>query len=141
MFHKVKNVFPVEDSKLLVQFVDGTTKIYDVKPLFSWKEIFKSLKENDLFYAVKVDFGGNGIVWNDEIDLASEELFANGKEIHNPFVGLISMSDATRIWKLNESTLRKAISYGKLKEGIDVCKYGKQWVVSIDSMIREYGEI
>ena len=42
--------------------------------------------------------------------------------------------------KLNESTLRKAISYGKLINGVDVCKYGKQWVVSIKAMKREYGE-
>ena len=49
------------------------------------------------------------------------------------------MADATNIWGLNESTLRKAISYGKLKNGVDVCKYGKQWVVSLESMIREYG--
>ena len=36
--------------------------------------------------------------------------------------------------------LRKAIAYGKLVNGIDVCKYGKQWVISIESMEREYGK-
>ena len=50
------------------------------------------------------------------------------------------MADATAAWGLNESTLRKAIAYGKLKNGVDVCKYGKQWVISVPSMIREYGE-
>ena len=49
------------------------------------------------------------------------------------------MSDATNIWGLNESTLRKAISYGKLVNGVDVCKYGKQWVISVESLKREYG--
>ena len=139
MFHKIKNVFPLEDYRLLVQFISGVTKIYDVKPLFGWKDIFKSLKENELFYAVYVDVGGNGIVWNDDLDLSSEELWENGTLISTPFDGLISMRDATNVWGLNESTLRKAISYGKLKNGIDVCKYGKQWVVSLESMIREYG--
>ncbi|MBQ6730399.1 MAG: DUF2442 domain-containing protein [Bacilli bacterium] len=139
MFHKIKNVFPLEDYRLLVQFISGVTKIYDVKPLFSWKDIFKSLKKNELFYAVYVDVGGNGIVWNDDLDLSSEELWENGTLISTPFDGLISMRDATNVWGLNESTLRKAISYGKLKNGIDVCKYGKQWVVSLESMIREYG--
>ena len=140
MFHKIRNVFPLEDYKLLVQFMSGVTKIYDVKPLFEWRNAFKTLKDFGLFYGVYVDIGGNGIVWNDEVDLSSEELWENGKEITTPFDGLISMSDATTIWGLNESTLRKAISYGKLKNGIDVCKYGKQWVVSIESMIREYGQ-
>lgn len=35
---------------------------------------------NGLFQQVKVDAGGFGISWNDEIDLASEELRINGKE-------------------------------------------------------------
>lgn len=64
----------------------------------------------------------------------------NGVEIKTPFDGLLSMNDATTIWGLNESTLRKAISYGKLQNGVDVCKYGKQWVVSIEAMNREYGQ-
>ena len=140
MFHNVKTVIPLEDYRLIVQFVSGVTKIYDVKPLFEWKDIFKELKKNELFYGVYVDLGGYGVVWNDYIDLSCDELWEKGKEVKTPFDGLISMGDATTIWGLNESTLRKAISYGKLKNGIDVCKYGKQWVVSIKSMIREYGE-
>ncbi|MCR4879678.1 MAG: DUF2442 domain-containing protein [Bacilli bacterium] len=140
MFHKIKNVLPLENYKLFIQFISGVSKIYDIKPLFKWREVFNKLKDKQLFYGVYVDIGGNGIVWNDELDLSCEELWENGKTISTPFDGLISMSDATNIWKLNESTLRKAISYGKLKNGIDVCKYGKQWVVSIDSMFREYGD-
>lgn len=140
MFHKIKNVFPLENYKLLVQFCVGVTKLYDVKPLFEWKDVFKTLKKNELFYGVEVDVGGCGIIWNDDVDLSCEELWENGRDIQTPFDGLMSMNDATTIWGLNESTLRKAISYGKLKNGIDVCKYGKQWVVSIKSMIREYGD-
>ena len=140
MFHRVRNVYPLEDYRLMVQFIDGTTRIYDVKPLFDWKAVFKTLKENELFYDVQVDAGGFGISWNDDVDLSCDELYHNGKEIKTPFDGLISMSDATAAWGLNESTLRKAITYGKLKNGVDVCKYGKQWVISVPSMIREYGE-
>ena len=73
MFHKVKNVFPLEDYKLLVQFCVGVTKIYDVKPLFQWKDVFKTLKEHELFYTVFVDVGGCGIVWNDYVDLSCDE--------------------------------------------------------------------
>lgn len=52
----------------------------------------------------------------------------------------MAFSDATALWALNESTLRKAIAYGKLVDGVDVCKFGKQWVVSMAAMKREYGE-
>lgn len=51
----------------------------------------------------------------------------------------MSFSDATYLWRLNESTLRKAITYGNPVNGVDVCKFGKQWVVSVDSIKREYG--
>ena len=56
-----------------------------------------------------------------------------------PFDGLMAFGDATQLWELNESTLRKAISYGKLVSGIDVRKFGKQWVISMAAMRREYG--
>ena len=52
----------------------------------------------------------------------------------------MSFNDATTLWGLNESTLRKAITYGKLVNGVDVCKFGKQWIISMDAMKREYGE-
>lgn len=36
--------------------------------------------------------------------------------------------------------LERWYAYGKLVNGIDACKYGKQWVISMDAMQREYGE-
>ena len=84
--------------------------------------------------------GGYGIIWNDDLDLSCDELWENGIVTETPFDGLMAFSDATTLWALNESTLRKAISYGKLVEGVDVCKFGKQWVVSTAAMKREYGE-
>lgn len=141
MFYKVKNVNALTDYKLSIQFINGTTKIYNVAPLIEKYNSFKPLKENPLlFNSVMVDQGGYGIIWNDEIDISGNELWTNGKKIKTPFEGIMSFSDATSLWNLNESTLRKAIAYGKLINGIDVCKFGKQWVVSIESMKREYGE-
>lgn len=139
MFHKVKNVTAIPDFKLSIQFSEGVTKIYNVKDLIKKNSMFQKLQNEELFYNVKVDVGGYGIVWNDDIDISCDELFENGKTIETPFDGLMAFSDATLIWGLNESTLRKAISYGKLINGIDVCKYGKQWIVSIKAMEREYG--
>ena len=140
MFHKIKNVAALPDYRLSVQFSEGVTKIYDVKPLFEKQPVFAALKDDvRTFYSVSVDIGGYGIVWNDELDLSCDELWEHGTQVHTPFDGLIAFSDATELWGLNESTLRKAISYGKLVDGVDVCKFGKQWVVSMDAMQREYG--
>ncbi len=139
MFHKIKNVSPLPDFKLSVQFAEGVTKIYDITPLFERIPAFSVLKGSEEFGGVTVDVGGYGIVWNDDLDLSCDELWKNGEVVKTPFDGLIAFSDATQLWGLNESTLRKAISYGKLVNGVDVCKFGKQWVVSVDAMNREYG--
>lgn len=140
MFHKVKNVFPITEHRLTVQFCEGVTKVYDVKPLFERIRAFKELEGNpDVFSAVTVDTGGYGIVWNDDLDLSCDELWDNGVIVKTPFDGLMAFGDATQLWGLNESTLRKAIAYGKLVNGIDVYKFGKQWVISIEAMQREYG--
>ncbi len=73
--------------------------------------------------------------------MSCDELWENGTTIVTPFDGLMALSDATTLWGLNESTLRKAIAYGKLVNGVDVCKFGKQWIISIDAMQREYGDV
>jgi len=141
MFHKIKNVYALPDYRLSVQFAEGVTKIYDLKPLLEKMPMFATLKENDAaFCSVSVDVGGYGIVWNDDLDLSCDELWENGVQVDTPFDGLMAFSDATELWGLNESTLRKAIAYGKLVNGVDVCKFGKQWVVSVQAMIREYGQ-
>ena len=139
MFHKIKNVTPLKDFELSIQFAEGITKIYYMKKLIENNKIFADLKNINLFNSVEVDIGGYGVIWNDDIDISCDELFENSKKIDTPFDGLMAFSDATDIWGLNESTLRKAIIYGKLINGIDVCKFGKQWVVSINAMKREYG--
>ena len=141
MFHKVKEVSVLPAYKISVRFAEGITKIYDVAPLFEKYNVFTPLKDNDrLFSSVMVDQGGYGVIWNDDIDISCDELWANGKEMDTPFDGLMAFSDATFLWNLNESTLRKAITYGKLVNGVDACKFGKQWVVSMHAMKREYGE-
>ena len=138
-FHKVRAVSPLPDFQVLVQFAEGVTKRYDLRPLFARWSVFRDLQDGRLFDEVQVDPGGYGISWNDDIDLSCGELFANGQVVKTPFDGLMAFGDATDLWGLNESTLRKAVAYGKLREGTDVQKFGKQWVVSLEAMRREYG--
>ena len=87
LFHRVLEVKPLSDYRLHVYFITGETCIYDVKPLFDKWHSFHSLKQIDnLFEQVRVDSGGYGISWNDEIDLACDELYYNGfqlQEMHS----------------------------------------------------------
>ena len=140
MFHRIKWVTPMPNFILNVQFSEGITKHYDLNPLFHRYPMFTPLQEQpELYYSVTVDVGGYGVIWNDDIDIACDELFFHGETVQTPFDGLIAFSDATSLWGLNESTLRKAIAYGKLVNGQDVRKFGKQWVISSEAMKREYG--
>ena len=80
--HRIKSVNPLPNYKLNIQFEEGETKIYDVSLLFDKWTAFKCfIEEPELFEVVKVDKGGYGIVWNDELDLSADELYENGTTI------------------------------------------------------------
>jgi hypothetical protein len=82
MFSKVKAVQPLPDYSLLVDFVTGEKKQYNVRPLFEKWEPFKALVfTKGLFDQVRVDAGGYGISWNDDIDLSCNELYENGTRV------------------------------------------------------------
>lgn len=140
MFNRIKDVITLPKHKLNVLFIDGTTKQYDVTPLFNKIPTFQQLKDEGLFNSAKVDVGGYGIVWNDNLDLSCDELWENGAIVETPFDDLMSFAEASELWGLSESALRKAISYGKIIPGVDARKFGKQWIVAKQAMIREYGE-
>lgn len=141
MFHKVRAVYPQGGFVLLIEFAEGVAKLYDVAALFEKIPAFACFKgRSEEFGDVRVDVGGYGIVWNDELDVSCDELWENGQEVETAFDGLMALSDATALWNLSESTLRKAISYGRLRRGIDVSKFGKQWVVSAEAMFALYGK-
>jgi len=81
MFYKIKTVEPLDNFILYITFENDIKKYYDLKLLFDkWQE-FKILQDNiKLFSNVKVDNGGYGISWNEEIDISCNELWENGKE-------------------------------------------------------------
>ena len=95
MFHKAKTVTPLSDYRLLVHFANGADKEYDMKPLFDRYPVFLELKETPgLFEQARADVGGYGIVWNEDIDIDTEEVYQNGRDVETPFSGLISFSEA-----------------------------------------------
>ena len=76
MFHRLKSVQALPNMVLQVEFLTGEVKLFDVKPLISKWGIFKDLtQEEGLFDLVRVDTGGYGIVWNENIDLACNDLW------------------------------------------------------------------
>ena len=76
-YERIRDIEVLEDYLLRVKFYNEVIKIYDCKPLLE-KDVFKPLKNESFFKRVKVDSGGYGIIWNDDIDLAESELWING---------------------------------------------------------------
>lgn len=140
MFHKITSAAPLPGFRLLAHFSDGQAREYDLAPLFSRFPDFCALQTTaGLMEQLRVDPGGYGVSWNDDLDLSADEIFFHGKAVSTPFEGLLSFADATSLWGLSESALRKAVAYRRLVDGIDVKKYGKQWLVTRAAMEREYG--
>jgi hypothetical protein len=78
---KILSVQPLDDKKLLVKFANGIEKVYACKPLVEKFELFKALENEVFFKQVKVDAGGYGISWNDNVDLSEDELWVNAVEV------------------------------------------------------------
>jgi hypothetical protein len=77
---KILSVKPAENKQLFVLFANGLEKVYDCKPLLH-QEMFQLLNNEAFFKTVKVDAGGYGVAWNDDIDLSEYELWVNGKDL------------------------------------------------------------
>lgn len=69
----------MKDKKLFIKFDNGAERIYDCAPLLHL-ERFRLLENTAFFRAVRVDSGGYGISWNDEMDLSEYELWTNSVE-------------------------------------------------------------
>jgi len=78
MYPKIKSVEVFKDKKLKITFEDDIKKIYDCYAIMQ-KEPFNRLKDKTLFKNVRVDSGGYGISWSDDIDLSESELWIHGE--------------------------------------------------------------
>ncbi len=78
---KVIDAVPLLNVEVLVFFEDGSVKKFDVKKLFcQWPE-YKALEDEELFKKIKVEAGGYGISWNEELDCSEGELYQNGVDV------------------------------------------------------------
>lgn len=79
MVPKITRVEALPGLKIKARFEGGGVRLYSLLPLQKSLPIFKDLSEvPGLFERVQVDQSGYAVIWNDEIDLASEEIWFNG---------------------------------------------------------------
>lgn len=78
MFHKIKNVEALSNLILKLKFENDEIKYYDVKKVIEKIKEFDILKNEYIFKNVQVDIGGYAVIWNNDLDIACEELYKNG---------------------------------------------------------------
>ena len=78
MFHQIEEIIELDNLKITVRFSNGVIKIYNVEQLIPSFPQMKPLKNNKLFKTAVLDSGGYGISWNDNIDIAAEEIWNYG---------------------------------------------------------------
>lgn len=79
-FPKVRSVTAKSNYTLIVTFDNQINKCYDCQQLLK-NPLYQLLREIAFFKSVKVDAGGYGISWNDDLDLSEYELWTHGTEI------------------------------------------------------------
>ncbi len=73
---------PLPDFILWAEFNNGKQTCHRVSELFDRIPAFQDLRNiPGLFEQVRIDPGGYGVSWNDNLDLAAEELFQNGQTV------------------------------------------------------------
>jgi hypothetical protein len=90
MFHKVVQVYPTDDYKVYIYFVDGKIKQFDAKDLVE-KGIFKQLRDKKMFKEACTVINDT-LAWDlsgkrdpyECLDLDPEELYENCPEVKEP---------------------------------------------------------
>lgn len=79
MFAKITSVATLPNYVLLVSFATGEYKQFDLKPLINKYQPFKTLTQVEgLYEQVKIDVGGYGLVWNDDLDISADGIYEKG---------------------------------------------------------------
>lgn len=93
---KVEDVLVLQDMQLLVFFRNGEIRKCSMKEYFEKHRKFRVLLMHpEYFEEVRVQAGGYGVCWNEEMVVSDEELYRSGEEIP------LSMGDFTRFVERN----------------------------------------
>ncbi len=76
-----KSVSPLEGYQLEVSFVNGETRLFDVKPYLD-RGVFTRLRDPALFRSARVVAGS--VEWPGGLDLSYDTLFLEGQQVAAP---------------------------------------------------------
>ena len=134
---KVKEAVPLENMQVLVFFENGKIKKFDVKPIIEKYPEFEALKNPELFNVLRVEPGGYGISWNEDLDCSEVELYEGGVDVPlelSDFLAfaknnLITTNEATSLLNCSRQNVEDLVRRGKLHPA-KVMKNGKLFLRS-----------
>ncbi len=68
----------LEGTIVQVTFIDGKIIQYDMSLMYSKYPHFKLLNDRKLFLSGRLDIGGDGVIWTDEIDFSCASIYECG---------------------------------------------------------------
>lgn len=119
---KVDAVVPLGEHKLLVFFKNGKVKKCDLKEKLK-ESSFIPIRVKENFESVKVDTGGYGICWGENIVISNEYLYEIGEEVplskadFEMFVknNVVNSAEATVLLSCSRQNINDLLKRGKLK--------------------------
>ena len=109
--HAIK-LFIKEGTTFDLVFLSGEAKRYDILSLSDKFPQLLALKDRKLFEKGKL-FGFGGVVWNDELDIGSETVYEEGRDVSEdyPDIPLYQLG-----YRLKQARLEKEMSQEELSE-------------------------
>lgn len=129
---RIASVTPLEDKKILVEFENGISRVYDCTILLNTKG-FEVLRDDAFFGQVRVSVDGRRIFWADKLGLSSEEIWKNGIPVQLLKPNEITLADAAEKYALPKTVLLKWIQAGV----IHVIRRQGQMFILDDNEVRE----
>ena len=120
---RVEEVIPLYERKLLVAFRDGTVRKCDMTAYFTSHRSFEILLNHPEYMTqVKVQVGGHGIMWDENLTIPAHALYRMGKKVPLTLEELrqimaaqvIDASEAAEILNCSRQYVSELVKLGKL---------------------------
>jgi len=124
MYNSLVDVKFKENLIIIAEFQSGEIKEYDFKKLLKEYPIFSKLSDNNIFFNGYVSPNGSGLIFNEDLDISSEEIYENGTLIETKKINSLNVAIANIFSK---ARIEKGISQKdlSLKTGIHQAEISK----------------
>lgn len=79
-YPRISKAKAIDNHTLMIEFTNQEVKTYDILHLLE-NPVFALLRQPAFFKSFRIEPGGYGIVWNEDLDLSEYELWRNGMTV------------------------------------------------------------